>query len=157
MKRCSISYVIKEMQIKAGEWRTPGKGSLWFPWTGRAKEKDLSKRPSDLQLQEAWKKDSDRAITPATETVCVPAHLAPPGSPKAKQLHHLHTQLSLGQSCPSVGRGGMSCVYKRRIPSVLSDSLRPCRLWPTSLLCQRWGSPGKNTGAYWPTLIAIPF
>ena len=45
------------------------------------------------------KKDSDRAITPAMEAVCVPAHLALPGSPQAKQLHHLHTQLSLGQSC----------------------------------------------------------
>ena len=45
------------------------------------------------------KKDSDRAITPAMEAVCVPAHLALPGSPQAKQLHHLHAHLSLGQSC----------------------------------------------------------
>ena len=45
------------------------------------------------------KKDSDRAVTPATEAVCVPEHLAPPGSLQAKQLHHLHAQLSLGQSC----------------------------------------------------------
>ena len=37
------------------------------------------------------KKDSDRAITPAAEAVRVPAHLAPPGFPKAKQLHHLST------------------------------------------------------------------
>ena len=33
------------------------------------------------------------------EAVCVPAHLALPGSLQAKQLHHLHAQLSLGQSC----------------------------------------------------------
>ena len=45
------------------------------------------------------KKDSDRAITPAAEAIHVPAHLAPPGSLQAKQLHHLHAQLSLGQSC----------------------------------------------------------
>jgi len=45
------------------------------------------------------KKDSGRAITPATEAVCVPAHLALPGSPQAKQLHHLQAQLSLGQCC----------------------------------------------------------
>ena len=44
-------------------------------------------------------KDSDQAITPAAEAVCVPAHLAPPGSPQTKQLRHLHTQPSLGQSC----------------------------------------------------------
>ena len=33
------------------------------------------------------------------EAVRVPAHLVPPGSPQAKQLHHLYAQLSLAQSC----------------------------------------------------------
>ena len=42
---------------------------------------------------------SDRAVTPAAEAVCVPEHLALPGFLQAKQLLHLHTQLSLGQSC----------------------------------------------------------
>ena len=32
------------------------------------------------------------------EAVCVPAHLALPGSLQAKQLHHLHALLELGQS-----------------------------------------------------------
>ena len=101
------------------------------------------------------KKDSDRAITPAMEAVCVPAHLALPASPQAKQLYHLHNQLSLGQSCH---RGGKkACVYAHRVDSVLSDSLQPCRLWPARLPCQRWGFPGKNTGVYWPILVAIPF
>ena len=36
------------------------------------------------------KKDCDRAITPAAKAVHVPAHLAPPRSVQAKQLHHLH-------------------------------------------------------------------
>ena len=31
------------------------------------------------------------------------------------------------------------------VTSVMSNSLRPYRLWPTSLLCP-WDSPGKNTG-----------
>ena len=53
------------------------------------------------------KKDSDRAITPAVEAFCVPAHLAPPASAQAKQLYHLHIQLSLGQSCHRQKR---SCV-----------------------------------------------
>ena len=35
--------------------------------------------------------------------------------------------------------------------SVLSDSLRPHGLWPTSFLCP-WNSPGKNTG-----VVAISF
>ena len=43
-----------------------------------------------------------------------------------------------------------------RVALVVSDSLRPCRLWPVKLLCHG-GSPGKNTGAYWPILVAIPF
>ena len=88
------------------------------------------------------------------EAVCVPAHLAPPGSPQAKQLHHLHAQLSLGQSCH---RQKKSYIYARRVASVVSSSLRPCRLWPARLLCQRGDSPGKNTGASWPILVAIVF
>ena len=47
---------------------------------GGIMEKDWPKRPSDLQLQEAQKKKTDTAITPATEAVRVPAHLALPGS-----------------------------------------------------------------------------
>ena len=68
-------------------------------WTVRAMEKDWPKRPSDRQLLRGLKKDSDRAITPVVEAVRVPAHLTRPESPQAKQLHHLHAQLSLGQSC----------------------------------------------------------
>ena len=41
--------------------------------------------------------------------------------------------------------------------SVVSDSLQPCRLWPARILCQKGGSPGKNTGVYWPILITVPF
>jgi len=60
-------------------------------------EKDWPKRPSDCQLQEA-RKDSDRSITPVVEAVPVPAHLAQPRSLEAKQLCHLHVELSMGQS-----------------------------------------------------------
>ena len=88
------------------------------------------------------------------EAVCVPAHLAPPGSLQAKQLRHLHIQLSLGQSCH---RQKKSCFYARRVASVMFSSLRLCRLQPARLLCQGGCSPGKNPGAYWPILVAIPF
>ena len=47
---------------------------------------------------------SDRAITPAAEADQVPAHLALPGSPQAKQLCHLHAQLSRGTV--ATGNGG---------------------------------------------------
>ena len=100
---------------------------------GRATKKDWPKRPSDCQLQHAQIKDSDRVITPAAEAVRVPAHFAPPGFPQAKQLGHLHTQLSLGQSCH---RQKKSCIYACRVTSAVSNSLRPCELWPASLLCQ---------------------
>ena len=93
-----------------------------------------------------WKKDSDRATTPEEEAVCIPAHLVPAGSLQAKQLHHLHTQLSLGQSCH---RQNKSCIYAHRITSVVSDSLRPCRLWPSRLLCQE---RGLSRLEYWSVL-----
>ena len=94
------------------------------------------------------KKDSDRAIAPAEEAVHVPAHLAPPGSPQAKQLRHLHTQLSLGQSCH---RQKMFCIYACRVASVVS-CLRPCRLWPARHLCQ-----GRRFSRqeYWSVLANI--
>ena len=64
------------------------------------------------------------------EAVHVPAHLVPPGFLQAEQPHHLHAQLSLGQSCQ---RQKKSCVYVHRVASGMSNSLRPCRLWPASL------------------------
>ena len=117
----------------------------------RAKEKDWPKRPSDCQVQEAGKK-TDRAIIPATEAVHVPAHLVPLGCPHAKQLCHLHAQLSLEQSCH---RQTMSCVYVCRVTLVMSNSLRPCGMWPARLLCQGI-LPGKNTGVYWPIWLPYP-
>ena len=57
--------------------------------------KEIFRSPATRGL----KKDSARAITPVAEAVHVPALLTLPGSPQAKQLHHPHTQPSLGQSC----------------------------------------------------------
>ena len=120
----------------------------------RRYEERLAKEAPWAPATRGWKKASDQAITPAAEAVCVPAHLAPPRSPQSRQLHHLHAQPSLGQSCHRQKK--MSCVHAHRISLVLSDSLRPCRLWPARLLCQRGGSPDRNTGTYWPILVAVP-
>ena len=99
--------------------------------------------------------DSDRAMTPMAEAVRVPARLAPPGYPQAKQSHHFHAQLSLGLGCH---RQKISCVCACRVASVMSNSLRPCRLWPARLLCQGGGFSRReywsmlaNTG--WHTLL----
>ena len=97
--------------------------------------------------------DSDKAKIPVAEAVCVPAHLALPGSLQAKQLCHIHTPLSLEQSCH---RQEKSCIYAHKVSSVVSSSLQPCRLWSTRLLYQG-GSLGKNTEVCWPILVAIPF
>ena len=59
----------------------------------------LAKEAIWLPATRGLKKNPERAITPEADTGCVPAHLALPGSPQAKQLCHLHTRLSLGQSC----------------------------------------------------------
>ena len=94
------------------------------------------------------KKDSDRAITPATEAVCVPAHLALPGSPQAKQLCHLHAQLSLGQSCH---RQKTSLVFMR------AGSLQSCPILCDPVDC---GLPGFSVRGvsrqeYWSVLASI--
>ena len=117
-----------------------------------------------LPATRGLEKDSDRAITATAEAVCVAAHLVPPGSLWPKQLCHLHTQLSLGQSCHRQKK-------KERKKKVLHLHVQSFQLFPT--LCnpvdcelpafsvrgpgRGGGSPGKNTGVYWPTLVAIPF
>ena len=110
--------------------KDPRQGSRLSAGMGRATEEDWSKRPSDHQLQEARKKDSDRAVTPAAEGVHVPANLALPGSLQAKQLCHLHAQLSLGQSCDRQKNVLYLCTQGH------FSSVQLCRLWSVRLLCQ---------------------
>ena len=80
------------------------------------------------------------------EAVHVPVHLARPGSLQAKQLHHLHAQLSLGQSWH---RQKESCTYVHRGTLVVPNSLQPCSLWPARLLCQGGGFSRQE---YWSVL-----
>ena len=105
----------------------------------RAMEKEWPRRPSGHQLKEAQKK-TGRVITPAAEAVHVPSHLAPPGSLQAKQLCHLHTQLSLGQSCH---RQKKSCIYAHRVNLVVSNSVT---LW--TVACQASLSVGFSRQEY---------
>ena len=73
-------------------------------------------------------------------------------SPKAKELCHVRTQLARGQSCRR----------QRNLASVYAEPLRSCPAlggpidWAARSLRQG-DSRGKNTGAYWPVLVAIPF
>ena len=80
---------------------------------GRSYGEILAKEVFLLPATRGSKKDSDRAKTPAAEADRVPAHLALPGSPPAKQLCHLHTQLSLGQSCHRLKKSHSSILAWR--------------------------------------------
>ena len=99
------------------------------------------------------KKDSARDITPEAEAVCVHAHLVPPGSPQANQLHHLHAQLSLGQSCLRQKVLHL-CVQGRFSHVRLCD---PIHSGLPGFSVREGISPSKNIGVYWPILVAIPF
>ena len=123
-----VLYVPDAPNRKGPQVRKPSKCL-----NGRSYEKRLPKEAFRSPATRGLKKDSDRAITPAVEAVCAPAHLTPPGSPQAKQLHHLHAQPPLGQSCH---RQKKSCACAHRVTLVVSNSLPSCRLWAARLLCQ---------------------
>ena len=112
-------------------------------------QRQTGQRYSNRQLQDPRKK-TDRAITPAEGAVRVPVYMTLPASLPAKQLRNLHVQLSLGQSCH---RPKKSCIYVHRVAWVVSDSLRPYRLWPARLLCQGGGVLQarilEHIGQYW--------
>ena len=107
------------------------KGAFWLPATRGSK------------------KDSHRAITPAAKAVRVPAHLAPPGSPQAKQLRHLHTQLSLGTTAQAkkvlhlCAQGHFGCV---RLLATLKTVARQASLSGSGVLQARML---ERMGQYW--------
>ena len=48
-------------------------------------------------------------------------------------------------------------IYAHGVTSVVSDSLQPVDSGPPGFSVREAGSPGKNTGAYGPILVTIPF
>ena len=62
--------------------------------------------------------DSDRVITPAVKAVCVPANLAPPRSPQAKQLSHL--QLNSHWDRAATGKTSLVSIRAGSLQSYLS-------------------------------------
>ena len=101
------------------------------------------------------KKDSDRAIIPVADAVHVPAQLAPPGSPQAKQLCDLHAQLLLGQSCYR---------QKKSLVSMHAGLLRSCPMLCNPVDCvlpafsiREVVLQARILELYWPILVAIPF
>ena len=132
----------------------PHPGCTFKCLNGRSYGERLGKESFQSPATRGSKKDSDRATTPVAEAVRVPAHLVPPGSLQAKQLCHLHVQLSLGQSCHR----------QKNLVSMHAGSLWSCLTLCDPVDCglpgfsvREGGSPGKNTGVYWPILAAISF
>ena len=102
-----------------------------------------------MQATRGWKKDSDRAMTPAAEAVRVPAHLVLPGSPQVKKLYHIHDQLSLGKSCKKEMQKVLHLCVQGRFSSVQLFST--CTLWPAMLLCQEELFSGQE---YWSLFVS---
>ena len=91
------------------------------------------------------KKNSDRAITPTAEAVQVPATWCHQGTHKPSSCITFMLNSHWDKK--------ISCVCAFRVASVMSNSLRPCRLWPARLMCQGWGGLQarilKHVGQYW--------
>ena len=117
----------------------------------RATEK-TSQRGFLISSYQSLKKDSDRAIAPVAETVCVPAHLALPGSLQLKQLCHLHTQLSLMQSCH---RQKKKKKKKKNLVYMYTESLWSCPTLcePVAVACQASLSVGFSRQEYYSVLF----
>ena len=113
---------------------------------------------------ERLKKDSDRSITPVAEAVHVPAHLVLPETHKPSSCATFTLNSHWDRDATGKKK---SCVYAHRVTLTfltLSDSLRPCRLWPARLLCQggefsrqEYWSILANTGCHTLLLLLSHF
>ena len=121
---------------------------------GRSYGERLAKEAFWSPATRGSEKDSDRAIIPAVEAVCVPCTLGTARVPASQAAAPPSQSVLTGAELP---RGEKSLVFMRT--ALLRSCSTPCDPvdWPARLLCQRWGSPGKTTGVYWPILVAIPF
>ena len=72
---------------------------------------------------------------------------------KPKNLYHLHSQTSPGQSCYRGKKFLCLCMWGH-----LSRVQLFATLWAVAFQASLSGDfPGKNTEVYWPILVAIPF
>ena len=128
----------------------PG-GPLFVPDTPNNREELRAREPSKYLNRRSYgerpakeasdhskklEKKTDRAKASIVEAVHVPVHLAPPESLQTKQAMPPSCSTLTGVELPQAKK---SCVYACRVTLVVSDSLRPCGLWPARLICQRGG------------------
>ena len=103
-------------------------------------------------LLQCMKVKSESEVAQSCPTLSDPMDCGPSGS----SIHGIFQARVLEWGAITATGKKNSCDYVHRVASVMFDSLQPGRLWPARLLCQRGGSPGKNTGAYWSILVTIP-
>ena len=109
-------------------------------------EKGWPKRPSNYQLQEAQKKILIGPYSCVGGNPC-PYTLGLPGSPQPSSCTTF--MLNSHQGRAAIGKK-KSCIYVCRVALVMSNSLRPCTLWPARLLCQGGGEFSRQE--HWSVL-----
>ena len=80
------------------------------------------------------------------EAVHVPAQLGATRVPASQAAASPSSSTLTGAELPQAKK---SCVSTCRVTSIVSESLRPCKLWPTRLLCQGGGFSRQE---YWGVL-----
>ena len=115
-------------------------------------EKDWPKSPCDSQLQETRKK-TDRAIITAAEAVRVPGTWHRQGPCKPSSC----TTFTLKSHWGRAATGQKNLASACRMALVVSDSCNPVDCGVPGFSVREGGSPGKDTGVYWPILVSIPF
>ena len=128
--------------------KDPRQESPLSAWTGMAMEKDRPKRPSDHQLQEAWK-ESHYSCGRGSSYPCTVGTARVPAS-----------QAAVPPSCSTLTGAELPqakkpFVYVRRVTSVMSNSLQPldCGLpgfsvWEVGFSRQEYWSVLANTGGH---------
>ena len=102
--------------------------------------------PWRLALHLEWIPNSFHSLQ---DMVCINDSFAKQKWRHREQIHGY--QGGKGRRVGGIGGLGLTHTHyywwksERDSRSVVSDSLRPCELWPAKLLCP-WNSPGKNTG-----------
>ena len=108
--------------------------------------KDWPKRSSDLELQKSWKKT---LIGPYFLLWSMFLHTwCHQGSHKQNRGASFMLHSHWGRDAT----GKKSCICVHRVASIKSDSLWPCRLWPTRFLYQGGGFSRQE---YWSILVNI--
>ena len=115
---------------------------------GGAMEKYWPKRSSYRQLQEAQKKTLiGPKLLPQRQTVSLHTwRCQGPCQPSSCATLTFNSHWSTA----ATGKK-KSCICACRVALVVSDSLRPCRLWPARLLCQGGGCSWQE---YWSVLAS---